>query len=780
MKKRSVICLLLAAVMVLSLCACGAQESTAPASAPAEAEPAPAAADASAAGTVPEGIEVESVERSDVDLQLELLSASVDHFIQPVEDLPWFYTVADLDHDGNLEFIAASQHPDDRSTNLKLWSVGADRSSLIECGVDKDPEESFPDIMTDSADTYHDPVTDTWHYMFYDNVILSDTDVYTSKSAFSLKADYIGYEAFAVQHTEVVNGARTVSYTDAQGNAITAAEYNAAGLSNFANAERSNTSFEWLTEAEARDHARLVESYSVFTGARKATETFPVPAPVAFQYPEGSAAPAPSPTPTPAPAPSPAPTPKPAPAPVSLYITKNPTNENRNIGTTAKFVACANTFESLAWTFVAPNGSTCTPQQFAGLVPGSTVTGTSSTTISVNNVVAGMNGWGAYCTFYYKGQTARTSTAYILVKGVTPAPVTGTYVGDVTSFDSKTVTINCPGVDYFTVSRSICDITGEIHVGAEATLTYIQETAKKPTITHVMITGKDPTQHGDFAGTVYDFGYDTVTINCEGIDYFTVQRSMCEITGDIYVGAPARVYYDAKFARGIHISRVTITGKEPEPQPEYGAMSGVAYHDTAFTVYVVLDNGMGLHIDGSLVMIQGGNEIQGAPCIVYYMGQPSEQSVYKVTIQGYDTQPEPEPEPQPEPEPVISTMKGIAHHDTESGKVRIVLENGLEVHIKTSIVTIKGGTEIENAECVVYYKDALSQDSIYKVEIAGRDPQPDPAPAPLPPIEEVPADAVEENAQPAESNEAPLNSVNEAPAQETAEEQPPESEGENG
>ena len=102
------------------------------------------------------------------------------------------------------------------------------------------------------------------------------------------------------------------------------------------------------------------------------------------------------------------------------------------------------------------------------------------------------------------------------------------------------------------------------------------------------------------------------------------------------------------------------------------------------------------------------------------------------------------------------------------------------MHIKTSIVTIKGGTEIENAECVVYYKDALSQDSIYKVEIAGRDPQPDPAPAPLPPIEEVPADAVEENAQQTESNEAPLNSVNEAPAQEPAEEQQPESEEENG
>ena len=35
-----------------------------------------------------------------------------------------------------------------------------------------------------------------------------------------------------------------------------------------------------------------------------------------------------------------------------------------------------------------------------------------------------MNGWGVYCTFYYKGQTARTSTAYIYVSGNPPTPPT--------------------------------------------------------------------------------------------------------------------------------------------------------------------------------------------------------------------------------------------------------------------------------------------------------------------------------------------------------------------
>ncbi len=33
-----------------------------------------------------------------------------------------------------------------------------------------------------------------------------------------------------------------------------------------------------------------------------------------------------------------------------------------------------------------------------------------------------MNGWGAYCTFYYQGQTARTSTAYIYIKNADQKP----------------------------------------------------------------------------------------------------------------------------------------------------------------------------------------------------------------------------------------------------------------------------------------------------------------------------------------------------------------------
>ena len=343
MKKRFV-SIILALVMILSLCACGNANGAPSAEPTAAEEPTEEAAPA---------VQPAEPELSDTDKQLALIYSQLDKLQQQSADLPWYYTVTDLDHDGCLEFIAAAQHPADRSTNLKIWEVTADRTALSECLVSKDPEESFPDIMTDSMDTFHDLKTDTWYYLFYDNVVISANDVYTSKSAFHMKDGVISYEAYAVEHSLVEGGVRRVSHTDTTGLDITADEFNAAGLKAFEGTERSNTSFEWLTAEDARDLHRLTDSYAVFMGLRKATEKLPVPQPAALQVPEAAATPAPTATPQPTPAPTPAPTPKPE-EPKIMFITKHPTNElDRKTGGTANFVACANVFESLTWTIVA-------------------------------------------------------------------------------------------------------------------------------------------------------------------------------------------------------------------------------------------------------------------------------------------------------------------------------------------------------------------------------------------------------------------------------------------
>ncbi len=346
--------------------------------------------------------------------QLQLIASQIDSLKQTNTENPWYYTVTDLDHNGRLEFVAASQHPHDRSTNLKIWSVSKDGTSLEVCRLDKAEDESFPDIMTDTVDTYHVQDTDTWYYMVYDNVVISDNEVYTVKTAVNLKNGTVGYDAYAVEHTVAENGTKNVTHTDTNGISISAEQYNGSGANAFVGADRSNTAFEWLTADKINDPDRLTESFEVFLGTREPTEIFPVPKPVALGG-TGTAAPAPSPSPAPIPVPTPQPQPQPV-TPTYLTITKNPTNENRAVGGNAIFVACANAYESLNWTFVSPDGGQYSPASFVS-GSGASVSGEYSTTITVSGVESWMNGWGAYCTFYYRGQTARTSTAYIYVTG---------------------------------------------------------------------------------------------------------------------------------------------------------------------------------------------------------------------------------------------------------------------------------------------------------------------------------------------------------------------------
>ena len=408
--------------------------------------------------------------------QIKLISSQMDSLMQINTENPWYYCVADLDHNGCLEFIAASQHPDDRSTNLKIWTVSKDGASLGECRLSKADEESFPDIMTDTVDTYHDKDTDTWYYMVYDNAVISNAEVYTVKTAVNLKNGIIGYDPLAVEHTVVENGMKNVTHTDMNGINISPDQYNASGANAFAAAERGNTAFEWLTADKVSDQNNLTESYEVFLGTREPTETFPVPKPVALGG-TGTAA-APTPTPSPVPAPTPVPQPQPQPVqPTYLTITKNPTNENKKVGGSAIFVACANAYDSLNWTFVSPDGGEYSPSSFvAG--SGASVSGEYSTTITVSNVESWMNGWGAYCSFYFQGQTARTSTAYIYISDSpsptppSPTPSYGSMSGTAYSGGGG-YAINLQNGTQVFVDSWNCNVEGQFYDGCSAIVYYI-------------------------------------------------------------------------------------------------------------------------------------------------------------------------------------------------------------------------------------------------------------------------------------------------------------------
>ena len=484
--------------------------------------------------------------------QLKAISSQMGSLIQTDTENPWYYCVADLDHDGRLEFLAASLHPLDRSTNLKVWTVGAD-GTLGACRLNKNDDESFPDIMTDTVDTYHVKDTDTWYYMVHDNVVISDSEVYTVKTAVNLKNGIISYDAYAVEHTVVTNGTKNVTHTDMKGINISPDQYNDAGANAFAGADRSNTAFEWLTADKVTDLDRLTESYEVFLGTREPTETFPVPRPVAL----GGTTPTPTPTP------------QPQPGPTYLMITKNPTNENRSAGGNAIFVACASAYDSLNWTFVSPDGGEYSP---AGFVAGSgaTIGGEYSTTITVYGLETWMNGWGAYCTFYFQGQTARTSTAYMYVQDTPtpptpPTPVYGSMSGAAYSAGGG-YAINLQNGDQVYVDAGICKIEGQFYDGCSAIVYYDALPIANNIYSCDIYGNQGLITSGSMSGTAYNAG-GGYAINLDNGDQVYVDAWKCNVEGQFYDGCSAMVYYN-DYPSSDNITSVDIWGNQGLIMPD--------------------------------------------------------------------------------------------------------------------------------------------------------------------------------------------------------------------
>ena len=57
----------------------------------------------------------------------------------------------------------------------------------------------------------------------------------------------------------------------------------------------------------------------------------------------------------------------------------------------------------------------------------------------------------------------------------------------------------------------------------------------------------------------------------------TVSRDICDIDGDVYIGASCDVYYNGSSATWQSIYRVTIHGNHPWVGPIYGSLSGSIY-----------------------------------------------------------------------------------------------------------------------------------------------------------------------------------------------------------
>ena len=451
-----------------------------------------------------------------VQTQAELISSNFSTFKQNDDDTVWSYAVTDLDHNGHLELLAASIQGSGRYTTLKVWEVGEDHKSFVACNVNAKEGDSFPDVIANSADTYYVSATDTWYYMFDDSTTVSATEVMSARCSVQMKSGNLSYTPYAYQQTEYRGSLNVITFTDRTGRLLTPEDYNAAVADAFAGAQKFSTNFDWFLASEATDASRFSASYAIFSG-----DVVPVRA----QEPSAAA---------------PASTPAPATASQQnsyLMVTKNPTNESRKPGDTALFVANANNWASVTWTFSAPSGGEYSAKSFASRFPKSSVSGESGATLSVKNVTAEMNGWSVYATFYSKsGQTARTNTAFLYVSengGKTTPVSNGSISGVVTNPMMSTVTISLSNGQSVQVPRGICSVVyGDLVTGCSCTVYYSGKTANSNNIYHVDI-------YGSLTGyTSYYYEYSCP--NCHGVVSETA--SVCPHCGYRFTESPSYSY----------------------------------------------------------------------------------------------------------------------------------------------------------------------------------------------------------------------------------------------
>lgn len=533
--------LLLTVAMLTSMAACGSANT--PAAPETSAEPADQQSDPSSADVSPDA------DAESIDEQLILLFTDMGVWNQDGSGQTWQYTVTDLDHNGRLELIAAKYDPEDRSTSIKMWETGTDGKTLSACVI-PDAGGAFPDIITENTDTFYISQSDEWVYFFYDSTLF-DGGAKTVKCSIQLKDGRLSVSEYAYEITlSDYNGQTLVAHTDLNGIEISAEAYNNAGMDGFAGSLRGSTNLDWLGMAEVTDVTRLTESYRVFTGE--------------MQPSDAHVAPVPTPVPSAEPTPSPTPAPVPTPLPIYLTITKNPTSEYRKEGETAYFVAAANTYTSLRWTIVSPDGGEYTTQTFAWLFPNASVTGDYSTMLTIGNVSTNMSGWGAYCTFYLNEQTARTSTAYLSVQAA-PTP--------------------------------------------------------------------SPSVEGMIGGTVSGYSYSAVSINLLSGGSITVNRSICEEDGSIYIGASCDCYFNTIGGSTVYYY-VYIQGQQQPLGPVYGSMSGTVTSHSDGSLTITLQNGSVVSVSTSLMDVVSGVLKDGCSCTVYYQNYPRSDYIYKVDVIG--------------------------------------------------------------------------------------------------------------------------------------------------
>lgn len=271
MKKKTILCLITIILLLCSSCS-GHQEHTTTTAVQSEME--------------------NTVEKTDVEEQLEFLAENFELWKAEDESDWWGYAVTDLDQNGRLEVITSESHGTGHYTTTVIREVNPDSDRLTLCGKDAScevdilqrlaaggcPQPCGPLIApqlyySDESQTYsvyYDSKADLYHYIFADciNVEGDWYGTFENQRSFSLQDGEITGSLLSYKKFVYGTGSAHESYQDCwdiSGRYITDKAYQVAATRCYSDLESFEAKILWigdqhLGEIEEREIYDLLES----------------------------------------------------------------------------------------------------------------------------------------------------------------------------------------------------------------------------------------------------------------------------------------------------------------------------------------------------------------------------------------------------------------------------------------------------------------------------------------------------------------------------------------
>ncbi len=181
------------------------------------------------------------------DRQTALIMDQYDTWSKAFDYGDWFYTITDLDHNGRLEVITASLQGSGLYTYAGIWEVNEDFSGIAECRDNLGEGGSYPDIITEAVNCYHDETADLYYYLFDDVARSGMAEHWHGKSVLCLHDGVVEITVICSEYElyEDPEAEPTVTYSDGNGNALTKEEFEQAVANWAIGKTMDDYAFEW-------------------------------------------------------------------------------------------------------------------------------------------------------------------------------------------------------------------------------------------------------------------------------------------------------------------------------------------------------------------------------------------------------------------------------------------------------------------------------------------------------------------------------------------------------